>query len=186
MEGVVNLVCKICEMTDTLKRETIEAQLQASNGVLTKEQLEEHEGLTSKMCLTHFNFHQSSASIDKKGSKEISLAADVGKDEADVLFQLLNEQAATFTGLNNKVNEAITEHDGDLTTMFINPCTAAFYKDLGESIRANVRELRELNISLNGKKDGALEGLKALAMALQPDAVVVANKDMSTTEYDDD
>ena len=42
-----------------------------------------------------------------------------------------------------------------------------FYKDIGDSIRSTVKELRELNNALNGKKDTALEGLKAIA-ALRP------------------
>lgn len=170
-------------MKDKQVKRTLEEQLQKSGGFLTTEQLKAYPGIDSNMCSIHFNFHQSIASTEKEEDDDASsLASDVGKDEADVLYQMLTEQAATFTGLNNKINKAITEHDGDMTTLFINPNTAQFYKDLGEGMRATVRELRELNVSLNGKKDGALDGLRALAQALQPTAVPAT---MATTEYDD-
>ena len=90
--------------------------------------------------------------------------------------------------ITNKINGAIIHAKNDeLTGLLINPGPAQFYKELGDSVRATVRELRELNTAVNGKQDGALEGLKALAGALcanQSTAPAVVDE-QTTTMFDD-
>ena len=102
-----------------------------------------------------------------------SLAADVGKSEAAVLYGLLGKQMATFNALTNRMNEtlvALGESDEDKTQALslpvIHPSMAAFYNELAGSIRATTKELRELNAAVNGQANPAMEGLKALAFAL--------------------
>ena len=65
----------------------------------------------------------------------------------------------------------------------MNPNTLLFYKDIGDSIRSTVKELRELNNALNGKKDTALEGLKAIAAALRPNEEE-KKSELTTNMYD--
>ena len=105
-------------------------------------------------------------------------------------MDLLNTQYATFTAITHKINSAITRAKADeMTGLLINPGTAQFYKELGDSVRATVRELRELNTAVNGKQDGALEGLKALAAAFGANNGQAGNNEpvdeQTTTMFDD-
>ena len=202
--------CKICSITNGKLRQALESALIQFDGTLpqnTKAKLYEEypdyvsilDGITAHDCEMHFNFHQAigravqprSIDPDKNdGEAQVStsLAGDVGKDEAEVLLELLNTQYATFTAITNKINGAITRAKSDeLTGLLINPGTAQFYKELGDSVRATVRELRELNTAVNGKQDGALEGLKALAGALSANhsAAPAVVDEQTTTMFDD-
>ena len=200
--------CKICSITNGKLRQALEDALIQFDGTLpqnTKAKLYTDfpefasalDAISAHDCEMHFNFHQavgrvaqarSIVSDETEPQQSTSLASDVGKDEAEILLELLNTQYATFTAITNKINGAITRAKSDeLTGLLINPGTAQFYKELGDSVRATVRELRELNTAVNGKQDGALEGLKALATALsanqgQPSAVA---EDQTTTMFDD-
>ena len=202
--------CRICSITNGKLRQALESALVQFDGTLpqnTKAKLcaeyPEYasivDSITAHDCEMHFNFHQAigrvahSRSIDSdkdSGEAQVStsLADDVGKDEAEVLLELLNTQYATFTAITNKINGAIQRAKVDeMTGLLINPGTAQFYKELGDSVRATVRELRELNTAVNGKQDGALEGLKALAGALCADKSQPSGEsdDLTTTMFDD-
>ena len=202
--------CRICSITNGKLRQALENALVQFDGTLPQntkaklcEEYPEHvsilDSITTHDCEMHFNFHQAigraaqprsidSDKNDGEAQVSTSLAGDVGKDEAEVLLELLNTQYATFTAVTNKINGAIQRAKADeMTGLLINPGTAQFYKELGDSVRATVRELRELNAAVNGKQDGALEGLKALAGALcssksQPTG---ESDDLTTTMFDD-
>ena len=198
--------CKICSITNGKLRQAIENDLIQFDGTLSQstkaklctefpEQAAVIDTISAKDCEMHFNFHQvigrsaqaCSIPVVDEESPSTSLAGDVGKDEAGVLLDLLNTQYATFTAMTNKINGAIKQAKAEeLTGLLINPGTAQFYKELGDSVRATVRELRELNAAINGRRDGALEGLKALAVALhgkQTDET--AADELTTTMFDD-
>ena len=202
--------CRICSITNGKLRQALESALVQFDGTLPQntkaklcEEYPEHVSILDSInacdCEMHFNFHQAigraahsrSIASDKDGGEaqvSTSLADDVGKDEAEVLLELLNTQYATFTAITNKINGAIQRAKADeMTGLLINPGTAQFYKELGDSVRATVRELRELNTAVNGKQDGALEGLKALAGALCADKSqpVGASGELTTTMFDD-
>ena len=194
--------CKICSITSGKLRQAIEDALVQFDGTLpqnTKAKLCESypefaevlDGITGHDCEIHFNFHQAvgrcaqpySIVETEEGERPASIAKDVGKDEAEVLFDLLNTQYATFTALTNKINNAITRAKADeMTGLLVNPGTTQFYKELGDSVRATVKELRELNTAINGKQD-ALEGLKALAAAFGGGGTVA--DEQTTTMFDD-
>ena len=184
-------MCKICNISSSEAVKSIEAALNSSNGHLSPQKLREIAeefpafkdailSITESDIEMHYNFHMV---VTKNHEENDSVAKDVGKDEADTLYQLLGQQAATMTLLTKKINTAIQEHDGGAATLSINPTTAQFYKDLGTSMRETVKAISDLNVSLNGKKDGALEGLKALAMALHGETP--NSSDLSTKEFDD-
>lgn len=191
-------MCTICNINNKKLLNDIEEFLEKNDGILTNDDkgyLADTYGeqftslkLSQDQLKIHWNFHQSIkreaiASIDLSIDTPKSLAKDIDKDEGTVLNELLNTQAATFNCLTKKINRSIEEHGGDLTTMIINPNTAQFYSDLAASIRNTVKELRELNVSINGAKDGAMEGLKALAKALTPEKDE-QRKDLTTDEFD--
>ena len=181
--------------------------------------------LTPNDCSLHWNFHQAVAvtppemsvesfddtdgdsnSTDSSADKQTnvrkpmgSLAADVGKSEAAVLYGLLGKQMATFNALTNRMNEtlaALGESDEDKTQALsipvIHPSVATFYNELAGSIRATTKEIRELNAAVNGQANPAMEGLKALAIALHgtPSNSTAAGEisggadDMTTDKYD--
>ena len=201
--------CKICSITNGKLRQAIEEILIQYEGTFpprTKTKLKGEfpefaalvESISVHDCEVHFNFHQaigrsalpSSIVRPEETAPSTSLASDVGKDEAEILLELLNTQYATFTALTNKINGAITRAKAEeLTGLLLNPGTAQFYKELGDSVRATVRELRELNTAVNGKQDGALEGLKALAGALSANqnrpAIAEPVDDQTTNMFDD-
>ena len=204
--------CKICSITNGKLRQAIESELVQFDGVLSSkakaELIEKYpdfvsiiDSISSHDCEMHFNFHQSigrnaqACSIsyrenEGEAAKSSSLADDVGKDEAEILLDLLNTQYATFTAITNKINGAIQRvKPEEMTGLLINPGTAQFYKELGDSVRATVRELRELNTAINGKQDGALEGLKSLAAALMTNQKPAENNEpvdeQTTTMFDD-
>lgn len=173
-------------------------------------------GLTPNECSLHWNFHQAVAiappEVEATDGNEDngeqtgvrkpmgSLAADVGKSEAAVLYGLLGKQMATFNALTNRMNEtlaALGESDEDkaqaLSIPVIHPSMATFYNELAGSIRATTKEIRELNAAVNGQANPAMEGLKALAAALHGTAAVAESNstpagdvadDMTTDKYD--
>ena len=179
--------------------------------------------LTPSECSLHWNFHQAvvveatnpvmtgdeyDSDDSTDSTSEVtgvrkpmgSLAADVGKSEAAVLYGLLGKQMATFNALTNRMNEtlvALGENDEDKTQSLsipvIHPSMATFYNELAGSIRATTKELRELNAAVNGQANPAMEGLKALAIALHgapndaPTNRIPAGEstdDMTTDKYD--
>lgn len=185
---------------------------------------DEIQKITDQDCRIHFNFHQRITraaralptaeeqavldDADARGIKSDSagtgskrntatLAGDIGKDEAEVLYELLNSQAATFNALTARINEAITECEHDMNVLVIHPETINFYNALTQSMRLTVRELRDLDVAKNGEKDGAAEGLKALAMMLAPNSnsnnanpgatstSSISEDEMTTKEFDD-
>lgn len=180
---------------------------------------DEIQKIADQDCRIHFNFHQritraaralptaeeqavldnnvnfsQNASAVKAGRRNTAtLAGDIGKDEAEVLYELLNSQAATFNALTARINEAVTECEHDMNVLVIHPETINFYNALTQSMRLTVRELRDLDVAKNGEKDGAAEGLKALAMMLAPNAspgsatnaLSISEDEMTTKEFDD-
>lgn len=190
----VNMICTICKIKDSKLKNAIEEYLDANKGILLNQDRIELinrfpesedliDSLTEEVCQMHWNFHQAASytsSIINGDETPESLTKDINKDEAGVLYEFMNKQAATFNCLSNKINGVLQKSD-DLTCAVINPSVLALYKDLGDSLRATVREIRELNAQVNGTKSGALEGLKALAQALTP---ATSAPQMTTTEYD--
>lgn len=189
--------CNICKIKNVELLNKIEQILDDCRGSLSieyKNKLKKEfpdytndiDAITDNDCSIHWNFHQSiarEAEIETVvESAPASLTKDIGKDEAAILYEVLNKQVATFNCLTNKINKVISENDSGLQGLIINPTTTQFYKDIGDSIRANVKEIRELNGQINGSKNGALEGLKALAQALAP--AQNAQPAMTTEEYD--
>ena len=180
------MVCRICQLNAKVL-EVVEAKLYANGGVLfetDKREIAERfpesgqnvQAITDQDCSMHFNFHQRIARIPAarrevetgtEAGKNVSLAQDIGKDEAGVLYELLNSQAATFNALNTRIAKQISKADEeDRTSMLIHPSTMQLYKETADSIRATVRAIGDLNVALNGQKDGSLDGLMALAAAL--------------------
>ena len=180
-------------------------------------------GLTLNECSLHWNFHQAVAiappemvgaeyaddttsTSDTDNGEQTgvrkpmgSLAADVGKSEAAVLYGLLGKQMATFNALTNRMNEtlaALGESDEDKTQALsipvIHPSVATFYNELAGSIRATTKEIRELNAAVNGQANPAMEGSKALAIAIHgaPSNSTPAGEinegtdDLTTDKYD--
>ena len=192
--------CIICSL-DAKLRADVEKCLSAHGGILSTsdkkdlsakypEQDKVIMGITDTDCKMHWNFHQADAhepqhyENDDKDSKS-SIAADTGKDEGEVLFDMLNKQAATFNMLTRRINEALEDKEKDLSSMIINPANAQLYLDTGESIRKTVESIRDLNIAVNGSKNGASEGLKALVGAIAAGVKAGNSVDQSTTEYND-
>lgn len=183
------MTCRICQLTNDKVRNAVELELLQGKGYLDdtiKNKLcDEYpefaaaiSAITQQDAEMHFNFHQNIQLIPTGDS----VAKDINKDEASILYQMLNTQAATFNALNKQVNDALQENQEGLTTVLINPNVTEFYDKLAHSIRATVKEIRELNMALNGKKDDAIEGLKALAMAL---GGTKPQDDMTTKDFDD-
>lgn len=183
------MTCRICSIDSLAVRDAIELSLFNNQGMLfasDKDALAEKfpeyaakiEALTENDCAMHFNFHQrisrapqlkckTTETSEKKVKDGASLADDIGKDEAAVLYEVLNAQAATFTLLNNRIANQIKDAEKeDNTKMLIHPGTIQFYKETADSIRATVKAIGELNVALNGQKDSSLDGLLALAQAL--------------------
>ena len=176
--------------------------------------------LTPNECSLHWNFHQAVAiappempvedDTTRTSDTDVgeqtnvrkpmgSLAADVGKSEAAVLYGLLGKQMATFNALTNRMNEtlaALGDNDEDkaqaLSIPVIHPSVATFYNELAGSIRATTKEIRELNAAVNGQANPAMEGLKALAIAIHgaPSNSTPAGEinegtdDLTTDKYD--
>jgi hypothetical protein len=175
-------MCNICKITNLKVIDRIEGYLAYNSGRLTldnkkalKEEfpnfINEIELITDKDCELHWNFHQTIKRVPASVSEENtastpSLSKDINKDEAQVLSDLLNTQMATFTGLSNKINEVLGQSDLDMKGLIINPTNVQLYRETADSIRATVKEMRELNKDINGSKDSSLEGLKAIAAAL--------------------
>lgn len=199
--------CRICQITNKNLRADIELLLSDNDGTISdknKADLVDKyadfkdviNAISNQDCEMHWNFHQGCTREpncyipDKEGKEQVSsVAGDINKDEANLLSELANKQMATFTVLDNKVKKALENID-DLTQVVINPTTAQFYREIGESLRATVRDIRDLNVSLNGDKNSAADGLKALAAAIlgskQPEAPTEDNKpkDLTTKEFD--
>lgn len=203
--------CLICELKNKDLKQAIERYLDIYSGTLPvkikselKEQFEAEaatiEMLDDDSCLLHWNFHQSASYVpdrtvsNDQGDQSKSLKDDIGKDEASVLYDLMNKQMMTFNRLTKRINEAIDNAENDLTHAIVNPITIDLYDKITTGIRSTVKDLKDLNTAVNGEKNSSLDGLKAIAVALstpldnQQNAAVagvqVGAKDLSTDKYD--
>lgn len=209
--------CAICSIGNKELLQEIEYLLEVNDGMLHAKDkvslIEKYpayksaiEKITDQDCSMHWNFHQSvdrpieifgNSTVKKDGEPDekptvSSLTADIAKDEATILYEVLNAQAATFRCLDRKMKRAIekadTEDDG-MSQILINPNTVTMYNEIASSIRQTTREIREMNKDLNSKGEDPLAGMKALAAALslsnstKPEDRVTP--DMSTKEFDD-
>ena len=208
------MTCKICEIANKKIIDAIELKLAQSKGSLSTSDMTEliatfpeHknriEKIDTQACTIHFNFHQrisrvpyetvaaeDPASVDQCSieteKKNRSLTDDIGKDEAEVLYELLNSQAATFNALTNHVNKILLAKEIDTNTMLMHPETLKFYDTLATSMRSTVREIKELNHSLNGEKDSTSDSIVALVKAIRGPSEEEKQKeaDMTTKEFD--
>lgn len=209
--------CAICSIGNKELLQEIEYLLEVNNGMLSNknkiELIEKYpaykaaiEKISDQDCNMHWNFHQSvdrpveifgnPNTENKEESSEkptvASLTADIAKDEATILYEVLNAQAATFRCLDRKMKRAIEKADTDedgMSQIIVNPNTVIMYNEIASSIRGTVREIRDLNKELNGKGEDPLAGMKALAAALSFNNLVKpegrVEPDMSTKEFDD-
>lgn len=208
--------CSICSIGNKELLQEIEYLLEINNGILSNKDkvglIEKYpayknsiEKINDQDCNMHWNFHQSvdrpveifaqtqftgSQTNDAEKTTIASLTADIAKDEATILYEVLNTQAATFRCLDKKIKKAIEKVnvDEDMSQIVVNPSTVEMYNDITSSIRNTVREIREMNKELNGKGEDPLAGMKALAAALTyGSSQKPENKleDMSTKEFDD-
>lgn len=203
--------CIICSLRNIDLQNDIERLLDINQGYITDEAKKELKvkypneaeiigKISQQEYLMHWNFHQSSSYLpaqvnvsndNKQESK--SLRDDIGKSEAAVLYDIMSKQMETFNRLTHKINDAIDSEESDVSHVIINPVVGDFYKGLTDSMRATIKELRELNDTVNGKTNGSLDGLKAIALAIsQPldnSQAVISNtapgrSDMSTDKFD--
>lgn len=192
--------CRICRIKNKDLLIDIELRLEKSGGILSsqdkkelttkytsEEEVKLINSLTDDECGIHYNFHMSPAydvptSIGPSQEQAApSLAKDINKNEATVLYNLLTTQAATFNLITNKINKELKDADG-LQELGIPNNLLALYKDTAQSMRETARTIKEINADVNGSKSGALEGLKALAQALRSDESE-DKKDLSTDKY---
>ena len=202
--------CTICSIDNRELRGEIEALLEQNSGCLSTREKQElkvkyHDAkeiaqidaITDNDCSLHWNFHQvihreapgensnevlnenSGTKSDKNG---FSLADDIDKDEAQILYEVIAAKSATFKALSNKINATIKNTPAEnLQGMIINPGTVEFYLGVSKSLRDDVHELNVLNSSINGSKSSALEGLRALHDAINSSSEPA---DQTTKEYD--
>ncbi len=206
------MACIICSLRNIELQNDIERLLDINQGFIPEDAKKELKikypneadtisKISQQEYTMHWNFHQSSSylpaqySVPAESKKEShSLRDDIGKNEATVLYDMMSKQMETFNRLTHKINNAIDNEESDVSHAIINPIVSDFYKGLTDSMRATVKELRELNDTVNGKTNGSLDGLKAIALAIsQPlDNVQATNisntapgrEDMSTDKFD--
>lgn len=198
--------CTICSIKNEKLKKAIELCLTNDNGILTPENrlrlkslypenTAEIDNVTDTDCTNHFNFHYTQArepelpTAGKTDTKSASLTADINKDEANILYELANTQVATFNLLTNRMNEALQNSEDEMSSTILHPTAVQLYRETAESIRSTVELIKELNSSINGSADSALEGLKALAGALHPSSIDRATADdedneMTTDKFD--
>lgn len=202
------MACIICSLKNVELQNDIERLLDINQGTVNEDQKKELKAkypedaetickISDQEFLMHWNFHQCSSYLpaavkpnevaEGEQPKSKSLRDDIGKSEASVLYDLMSKQMETFNRLTHKINAAIDNEETDVSHIIVNPVVCEFYAGLGSSIRSTVKELRELNDTVNGKTNGSLEGLKAIAVAIsQPLSSVPENEraDMSTDKFD--
>lgn len=204
--------CIICSLRNIELQNDIERLLDINQGYLPEDSKKELKAkypedaetiakISQQEFMMHWNFHQSSSYLPAQVSTAVagkqeshSLRDDIKKDEATVLYDIMSKQMETFNRLTHKINDAIDNEESDVSHVIVNPVVAEFYKGLTDSMRATVKELRELNDTVNGKTNGSLDGLKAIALAIsQPldnvQTTTISNaapgrEDMSTDKFD--
>ena len=179
--------CAICSLKNVELQNDIERLLDINSGIISaedKKNLKEKyiddidtiNSISDQEYMMHWNFHQSSSYLPAKtsepaeGEKSRSLKDDIGKNEAAILYDLMSKQMETFNRMTHKINAAIDNEENEVSHVIINPVMCEFYRDLGASIRANIKELKELNETVNGKTNNSLEGLRAIALAISQPA----------------
>lgn len=203
--------CIICSLRNIDLQNDIERLLDINHGYVPEDAKKELKAkypdnaeiigkISQQEYLMHWNFHQSSSYLPAHVSvpaeskqASYSLRDDIGKSEASVLYDMMSKQMETFNRLTHKINNAIDNEESDVAHVIVNPVVADFYKGLTDSMRATVKELRDLNDTVNGKTNGSLDGLKAIALAIsQPldsTQTTISNAapgraDMSTDKFD--
>ena len=188
--------CRICEIKNKDLLFDLESCLEKSGGILSSQDKNELNKkypddnivnkLTDEECELHWNFHMAPSYdmpivISNEEDAKDSLAKDINKDEASILYDLAKKQTATFNLITNKLNNAIKDND-DVNELALPTNLLILYRETAGSIRDTVKLIKDINVDINGSKSGALEGLKALANALKDDDS--EKKDLSTDQFD--
>lgn len=164
---------KDCPICSHVNRDEIEAVLyrvtpKNSDEILQK--LADTYDIDVEAFETHAMFH---AAIDlSPAGEETSIVRQLKLRETDMLAQCAKDYADTMSLIGSRIrakarNEA--DADGLEDTRFERSMTKSLvelYLGCGDNVRKTVKDIAEINQTLNGPKDEGLSGLGALAAAI--------------------
>lgn len=182
---------KKCSVCNSANREEIEAvlyRMTSKNADELLAQLSEAYDIDIEEIQRHAMFH-ACMDLTPKG-EETSLVRQLKLREADLLGQVAKDYADTLALVGARIRQKArneSDADGMEDTRFERSMTKGFvelYLGCGDNVRKTVKDIVDINQTLNGPKDDGLSGLSALAAAIASSKQTVAPKDESESIFD--
>lgn len=158
--------CSICSHSQRYEIECAVLRITPENKNITVEAIAKEYGVPVTDLQVHALMHTPLV-VDTAAEQAPSLARQMKLREADALNEVVNEYLVTLKALGKKIKSYAAEgQDGVMLAKYLTKPVADTYINLGGEIRQSIKTMAELNQILNGKPDGGLSGLEALAKAL--------------------
>lgn len=162
--------CPICSHPNREEIESVLYRVTSKNSDEVLQQLADTYDIDIEALETHAMFH---ASLDlTPAGEETSIVRQLKLREVDMLAQCAKDYADTLSLVGSRIrSKARNESDADGLddTRFERSMTKGLvelYLGCGDNVRKTVKDIAEINQTLNGPKDEGLSGLGALAAAI--------------------
>ena len=162
--------CPICSHANREEIEAVLYRVTSKNSDDMLQKLADTYDIDVEAFETHAMFH---ASLDlTPAGEETSIVRQLKLRETDMLAQCAKDYADTMTLVGARIRaKARKESDADglEDTRFERSMTKSLvelYLGCGDNVRKTVKDIADINQTLNGPKDEGLSGLGALAAAI--------------------
>ena len=162
--------CPICSHPNRDEIESVLYRVTPKNSDEILQKLADTYDIDVEAFETHAMFH---ASLDlSPAGEETSIVRQLKLREVDMLAQCAKDYADTMTLIGSRIRaKARNESDADGLddTRFERSMTKSvveLYLGCGDNVRKTVKDITDINQTLNGPKDEGLSGLGALAAAI--------------------
>ena len=168
---ITKKMCPVCGHPNRDEIEAVLYRVTPKNADDVLQQLADTYDIDVEAFETHAMFH---AALDlTPAGEETSIVRQLKLREVDVLAQCAKDYADTLSLVGSRIRtKARNESDADGIddTRFERSMTKSLvelYLGCGDNVRKTVKDIAEINQTLNGPKDEGLTGLGALAAAIQ-------------------
>lgn len=162
--------CAVCKHANRDEIESVLYRMTPKNAEELLEKLSETYDLDIESIQRHAMFH---ACLDlTPAGEETSLVRQIKLRETDLLGQVAKDYADTLALVGNRIRtKARNESDADgmEDIKFERSMTKGLvelYLGCGDNVRKTIKDIADINQTLNGPKDDGLSGLGALAAAI--------------------
>lgn len=162
------MTCSICNHPRRAEIEQACLLRDFGDSEVTLREIAEQFGASVRDLQVHVLMH---LPLDQQAEDEVksteSIAGKIKMREADILRNVMEESYVTFKNLSSKINQIVSAHKADATTLQqITKPVAELYLGTSQSIRDTAEKLMKMHVLLNGDTDQGLSQVAALVSAI--------------------